>query len=253
MAQPNIVQFPDRPNNCGECPKVARCLGLGMETSEPAAELDIDVHTRVLHRNEKLVNDGDPFHTVYAVRSGAIKTYKTTETGEEQIIDFCLPGDLIGLDAIHSGRFHCHAVALDTSSVCALDYGEIEQLCERSPAFRKAFFKRLSAGILRNENFLVTLGTRDAYQRLAAFLVMLTEYFGSQGYSRVEFVLPMSRADIADYLNLAVETVSRLFSRLQSEKCVRVKRSAVTVMDLEGLYRSAGMNPPRQWRNAGVQ
>lgn len=254
MAQPNILQFPDRPNNCGECPKAAKCLGLGLDSGDPAMELDIDVHTRVLHRHEKLVSDGDPFRALYAVRSGAIKTYKTTETGEEQIIDFCLPGDLIGLDAIHSGRFHCHAVALDTSSVCALDFNEIELLCEKSSGFRKAFFNRLSAGILRNENFLVTLGTRDAYQRLAAFLVTLTEYHGSQGYSRVEFVLPMSRADIADYLNLAVETVSRLFSRLQSEGYVQVKRSAVAVMSLDGLYGAAGMHPPRiRSCNAGIQ
>lgn len=253
MAQPNILHFPDRPNRCGECSKVAKCLGIGIDHGDPATILDIEVHTRVLHKNEKLVSDGDPFRTLYAVRSGAIKTYKTTETGEEQIIDFCLPGDLIGLDAIQPGRFHCHAVALDTTSVCALDFSEIERLCEKSPAFRKAFFRRMSAGILRNENFLVTLGTRDAYQRLAAFLVSLTEYYGNQGYSRLEFVLPMSRADIADYLNLAVETVSRLFSRLQSEKCVEVKRTAVSVMSLERLYRAAGMNPPQAWCKAGAR
>lgn len=253
MTQLNVLQFPDRPNRCADCSKAAQCLGLNMEGGHTCPTLDIDVHTRVLHKNEKLVNDGDGFHTLYAVRSGAIKTYKTTETGEEQIIDFCLPGDVIGLDAIHSGHFNCHAVSLDTSSICALDYGEIERLCERSPAFRKAFFRRMSAGILRNENFVVTLGTRDAYQRLAAFLVTLTEYYGSHGYSRLEFTLPMSRADIADYLNLAVETVSRLFSRLQTESCVNVKRSAVSVMDLDSLYNAAGMNPPHTLSKANIQ
>lgn len=244
MTQPNILRFPDQPKRCSDCSRVARCLGLDLDGGETGAALDIDVHTRVLHKNEKLVNDGDQFHSLYAVRSGAIKIYKTTETGEEQIIDFCLPGDLVGLDAIGSGHFNCHAVALDTSSICALDFKEIERLCQSSPNFRSAFFKRLSAGILRNENFVVTLGTRDAYQRLAAFLVTLTEYYANHGYSRVEFVLPMSRADIADYLNLAVETVSRLFSRLQAQSCVQVKRSAVNIMDLDRLYGAAGMNPP---------
>jgi len=104
---------------------------------------------------------------------------------------------------------------------------------------------------VRSENFVVTLGTRDAYQRLAAFLTTLTEYFGGHGYSRSEFVLPMSRADIADYLNLAVETVSRLFSRLQSDGCVRVKRSAVTVLNLDKLYAAAGMTPRAGRRHAG--
>lgn len=251
--RPNVLPFPNRPSRCGDCPKASRCLGMGLDKDEPAAVLDIDVHARVLHRHEKLVSDGDAFNALYIVRSGAIKTYKTTESGEEQIIDFCLPGDVIGLDAIHTGRFHCHAVALDTSSVCALDFTEIERLCDRSPAFRRAFFKRMSASILRNENFLVTLGTRDAYQRLAAFLVSLAEYHASQGYSRLEFTLPMSRADIADYLNLAVETVSRLFSRLQSAKCVRVQRNAVTVTRLEALYQAAGMTPPAARTSAGIQ
>lgn len=244
MVQHNVLQFRDRSNSCADCSKVNSCLGLGLDGGELTSSLNMDVRIRVLRKHEKLINDGDGFHALYAVRSGAIKTYKTTETGEEQIIDFCLPGDLIGLDAIHSGRFNCHAIALDTSSVCALDFAQLERLCERSPAFRNAFFRRLSAGILRSENFVVTMGTRDAYQRLAAFLVSLIEYHGSHGYSRVEFVLPMSRADIADYLNLAVETVSRLFSRLQTQGCVQIRRSAVTVMDLEGLYRAAGMNPP---------
>lgn len=253
MTPPNILQFPDRPGRCADCAKVSQCLGLYLEGDRSGSVLDIDVHARILHRNEKLISDGDRFQTLYAVRSGAIKTYKTTEAGEEQIIDFCLPGDLIGLDAIHSGHFNCHAVALDTSSVCALDFSEIERLSESSPAFQKAFFKRLSAGILRNENFVVTLGTRDAYQRLAAFLVTLTEYYGSHGYSRLEFILPMSRADIADYLNLAVETVSRLFSRLQSESFVHVKRSAVSIRDLDGLYGAAGMTPPRTLYSASMQ
>jgi CRP/FNR family transcriptional regulator len=251
MTQRNILRFPDRPNSCGDCSKISICLGLGLEGSGTA--LDVGVRTRVLRKQEKLINDGDHFHALYAVRSGAIKTYKTTEAGEEQIIDFCLPGDLIGLDAIHSGRFNCHAVALDTSSVCTLEFVDIERLCEQSPAFRKAFFKRLSAGILRNENFLVTMGTRDAYQRLAAFLVTLIEYYGSHGYSRYEFVLPMSRADIADYLNLAVETVSRLFSRLQGEHCVHIKRSTVTVKNLGGLYEAAGMRGPEARASARIQ
>lgn len=253
MRQPNVVQFPERLNCCADCPKVANCLGLDLDGVQAGSILEFEVHTRVVHKNEKLVNDGDRFQALYAVRSGAIKCYKTTETGEEQIIDFCLPGDMIGLDAIDSGYFNCHAAALDTSSVCALEFGEIERLCEKSPAFRRAFFKRMSAGILRNENFVVTLGTRNAYQRLAAFLVALTEYYGGHGYSRLEFVLPMSRADIADYLNLAVETVSRLFSRLQSESCVQVNRSAVSVLDLNGLYNAAGMRAPRNLHSAHAQ
>lgn len=253
MRQRNVLQFSDRSVRCSDCSKIATCLGLGLDGSSSRTVVDLDVRTRVLRKHEKLIHDGEEFRCLYAVRSGAIKTYKTTETGEEQIIDFCLPGDVIGLDAIHSGSFNCHAVALDTSSVCALDFSEIERVCEKSTEFRRAFFNRLSASIVRNENFLVTMGTRDAYQRLAAFLVSLAEYYASHGYSKVEFVLPMSRADIADYLNLAVETVSRLFSRLQAENCVQIKRSLVSVLDPDELYKAAGMSRPRARLSAKVQ
>jgi len=244
MTQPNVVHFPSQATRCSECPKAGHCMGFGQEGGHSPASIDISVRPRLLHKQEKLINEGDPLQTLYAVRSGALKVYKTTQTGEEQIIDFCLPGDLIGLDAFFSGYFNCHAAALDTSSVCALDRDDIEQLCATSAAFRKALFQRMSGAIVRSENFVVNLGTRNAYQRLAAFLVELAEHSGRRGYSRVELVLPMSRADIADYLNLAVETISRLFSRLQSAGCVRVKRSAVTVLDFERLYNAAGMTAP---------
>lgn len=243
MSYPNVVTFPDLPRSCGECPRAPKCIGLGLEDDELPKVLKISARTRIIHKNEKLFNDGDPFQFLYVVRSGAIKTYKTTEAGDEQVMDFCLPGDLIGLNSLGSDVYQSHAVALNTTSVCIFDIKKIEQLCEQSPLFQKKLLARFGSTIRSKEHLLVTLGTCDAYQRLAAFLLMLSDYYQKEGYSCEEFVLPMSRADIAEYLMLAVETVSRLFSRLQAEECVKINRNTVYVTNMEKLFRIAKVNP----------
>lgn len=244
-----IVQFPRNAGDCKRCQRAQKCLGLGLATSEAAELLDISARPKLLKRGEKLFNDGDDFSTLYAVRSGAVKTYKTTSEGEEQIIDFHLPGDLIGLNAIAGEHHPCHAVALDTTSVCAIDFHDIMRLCGKSARMQHAFLKRVSSCMARDEQFVVTLGTKDATQRLAAFLLALSQYHEENGFSATEFSLPMSRTDIANYLSLAVETVSRIFSRLQRDGVISVERNAVNVTDLNNLYRAAGQirrGGPRQ-------
>ena len=115
-----------------------------------------------------------------------------------------------------------------------------------------SFLKRVSSCMARDEQFVVTLGTKDATQRLAAFLLNLSEYHEENGFSATEFTLPMSRTDIANYLSLAVETVSRIFSRLQKDGIISVERNAVSVVDLQRLYNSAGQVPRDRSIQRGV-
>lgn len=243
--QAHVVRFPRSAGDCGQCHRASKCLGWGLTGKEAPEVLDISAHPKLLKRGDKLFHDGEKFTTLYALRSGAIKSYKTTPDGEEQILDFHLPGDLIGLNAIVNEQHTCHAVALDTTSVCAVEYDDLMGLCARSPKMQQALLKRISACMNRDEQFLVTLGTKDATQRLAAFLVALSEYYGANGFSSSEFALPMSRTDIANYLNLAVETVSRIFSRFQRDGIVSLTRHAVTIHDMERMYTVAGRDYAR--------
>jgi CRP/FNR family transcriptional regulator len=187
-----------------------------------------------------LFSEGHAFDYLYAVRSGTFKTYKITPEGDEQIIDFHLPGDLIGFNAVARGYYTCHAVALDTASVCAIRFGDLATLCMGSIRIQETMLKKISALMAREEDFLVTIGTKSATQRLASFLVTLSSYYVNRGFSSTSFTLPMSRTDIASYLSLAVETVSRTLTRLQHDQVISVKRNSVEIKNHERLHTLAG-------------
>jgi CRP/FNR family transcriptional regulator len=235
-----VVQFPRHSGQCETCDRAAFCLGQGLSQSEMRELLKISATPKLLKRGQELFSESTPFDHLYAVRSGAIKTYKITPDGDEQIIDFHLPGDLIGFNAIACGEYTCHAVALDTTGICAIRFEDLSALCMRSLSLQQAILKRISASLAREEEFLVTIGTKSATQRLASFLVTLSNYYGKRGFSAVAFTLPMSRTDIANYLSLAVETVSRTLTRLQQERVIAVKRNSVDIKDRGRLHTMAG-------------
>ena len=235
-----VVQFPRQSGQCQYCDRAGICLGLGLSRSEVKELLNISGIPKLLKKGQELFNEGSAFEHLYAVRSGAFKTHKITPDGEEQIIDFHLPGDLMGFNAIARGHYTCHAVALDTASVCAIRFEDLATLCAGSIRIQQTIFKRISALMGREEDFLVTIGTKSATQRLASFLVMLSNYYIGRGYSPTSFTLPMSRTDIASYLSLAVETVSRTLTRLQHDKIISVKRNSVEIKNLGQLHALAG-------------
>ncbi len=235
-----VVQFPLQSGQCQCCDRAAVCLGQGLSDTEAQELLNISAIPKLMKRGQELFSEGHAFDYMYAVRSGAFKTYKITPEGEEQIIDFHLPGDLIGFNAVARGYYTCHAVALDTASVCAIRFGDLASLCTGSIRIQETMLKRISALMAREEDFLVTIGTKSATQRLASFLVSLSNYYLNRGFSSTSFTLPMSRTDIASYLSLAVETVSRTLTRLQHDKVIAVKRNSVEIKNPERLHALAG-------------
>jgi CRP/FNR family transcriptional regulator len=182
---------------------------------------------------------GDLFGSLYVIRSGSVKTYLTSEDGEEQILGFHQPGDVIGFDAIAEGRHPCSAAALETSSVCILSFSDLTRLCHESPPAFHRFVETMSRETLRLVDSLL-LGRRTAEQRVAAFLLTHAERQGERGYSPRAITLAMSRTDIGKYLGLTVETVSRILTRLQEVGLLTKERNQIRVHDLEALRRIAG-------------
>jgi CRP/FNR family transcriptional regulator len=226
---------------CQDCSLYQLCLPVGIHKTD-LAELDrIIKRRRPIQRGDHLFVTGDPFRSIYAVRSGSLKTYNLTEDGREQVSGFFLPGEIVGLDAIGPGLHTCAARALETTSVCEIPFEELESLGERLPSLPKQLLRIMSREMHDDQLLLMLLGKRSADERLAAFLLSLSQRFGLRGYSSVEFNLSMSRNDIGNYLGLAVETVSRLFSRLQEDGILAVRSRNVRLLDIPRLRALAGV------------
>lgn len=231
---------------CKDCGLAQICLPPGFDSTSLEALERIIKRRRPLKRGEHLFHVGTPFQSVFAVRSGSLKTYVATEDGQEQVAGFHLPGELVGLDTIEGGEYSVSAKVLETTSVCEIPYAQLERLGERLPGLHRQFTGVLTKELAHQRELLMLLGKKSAEERLAGLLVNLAQRYSERGLSTSDFNLSMSRNDIANYLGLAVETVSRLFSRFQDEGLLAVQRKHVRVTDMEGLRALAAHNRAMQ-------
>jgi CRP/FNR family transcriptional regulator len=235
---PIAVPLSDLPKGkvaCQDCSLHQLCLPVGIDR-EDLVQLDhIIKRRRPIQRGDHLFVASDKFRSIYAVRSGSLKTYNLTEDGREQVTGFFLPGEIVGLDAIGEGTHTCSARALETTSVCEIPYEDLEGLGEHIPALTQQLLRIMSKEMHHDQVLLMLLGKRAADERLAALLLNLSQRYGQRGYSSTEFNLSMSRHDIANYLGLAVETVSRLFSRMQEDGMLAVRSRHVRLADVDKL------------------
>jgi CRP/FNR family transcriptional regulator, anaerobic regulatory protein len=234
---------------CKDCNLFQLCLPVGIDARE-LEELDsIIKRRRPVKRGEHLFHVNDPFQAIYAVRSGSIKTYTPTEDGHEQVTGFHLPGELLGLDAINLLHHPCAAKALETTSICEIPFDRLEELSMHLPSLQHQLLKIMSKEILHDQSLLMLLGKKSAEERLAALLLSLSNRYQQRGFSPTDFHLSMSRNDIGNYLGLAVETVSRLFTRFQDEDLLSVQRKHICILDLPRLRSIANAPNIRQSSN----
>jgi len=187
---------------------------------------------RAVQRNKHVFEDGQKFTSLYAVRSGAIKAYSVDQNGEEQVIGFYLPGELFGLHAIHNDAYVCSAKALETSAVCELPYTQVTKLSAKIHNLQAHMYKTFSKEINTDQQFHRLLSKKTAEERISTFLQNLSERYQRRKLSPTSFRLPMSRTDIGNYLGLAVETVSRVFTRLQQNGILKVDGKELQILDL---------------------
>lgn len=217
---------------CSTCAFSQACLDEGMN-KRALMELHVLVeHVGPLHAGEHVFREGDPFQAIAAVRTGTVKTYVVDRDGREHVLGFHLPGEVIGLDAIDGETFPCNAVALDTVALCRFSFPKIALLAARLPGLQRHLFRLLSRDIGRAS---LLSGDWSADQRMAAFLVALSRRLAARGFSPSRFQLTMPRTDIANYLRLAPETVSRVFKRFQRDGLLKVDRREIELADLEQL------------------
>jgi CRP/FNR family transcriptional regulator len=227
-----FMKLEDIKVSCKDCSLSELCLPHGMSESE-IGELDkIVKHLPPLQSGQHLYRAGDKGRSLFAVRSGAAKSYCITESGEEQVLGFTLPGELVGLDGLSDGFYTSSSIVLQTSSICEMPYDGLEGLCKTLPGLNRQILRVASREISAEQQMLMQLGKRTAEERLASFLLSLSTRFNQRGLSATEFNLPMSRQDIGNYLGLAIETVSRLFAHFQEQGLLRVNRKQITILDI---------------------
>lgn len=235
-----IVSMRALRRSCADCSLRALCLPAGVER-EDLEHLDAVVRKPApLSRGDRLYRAGQPFEFVYVVRSGALKTVQTAEDGEAQVMGFHVPGELLGLDAISDDQHHCDALALERTSVCAIPFQRLEQVAAELPSLQRQLHRIISREILHDQQHLSALGRRTARERIALFVYTLSRRLNNAGYSPTDFNLSMSRDDMANYLGLALETVSRLLKKLSDDGILQVDRRRVRILDMDGLTALTG-------------
>jgi len=220
---------------CQDCTLAHLCLPHGLEQRDIDKLDDIVERSPPCHRGDHLFRPGQKSHALFAVRSGALKSYCITEHGGEQVLGFILPGELTGLDSLAAGRYASAAVALETSSVCKIPLDQLSTLCNELPGMYDRILGIVGMEITTDQEMLMLLGKYSAEERLASFLLSLSSRYKKRGLSADVFSLPMSRQDIGNYLGLAIETVSRLFARFQEEDILTVDRKLITIRQRQPL------------------
>ena len=221
--------------SCQSCTLADLCLPHGMAEGEMEKLDKIVIRQQPFQPGQHLFRPGDKSHALFAVRSGALKSYCITEDGEEQVLGFTLPGELTGMDGLSGGCYSSAAMVLETSSVCELPFSKLEGLCHDLPGLQKQMLNVVGREITSDQHMLMLLGKRTAEERLASFLLSLSTRYHQRNLSATEFNLPMSRQDIGNYLGLAIETVSRLFASFQEKGILKVNRRQIIILDMGSL------------------
>ncbi|HEV6964502.1 MULTISPECIES: fumarate/nitrate reduction transcriptional regulator Fnr [Roseateles] len=220
---------------CASCNLRELCLPVGLNVHDLSRLDGLVAKRRTVQRGDHLFRNGERFEALYAVRTGFFKTCVNSEDGRDQVTGFQMAGELLGLDGISSDHHHCDAVALEDSSVCVIPYSQLEELSREFTVLQHQFHKIMSREIVRDHGVMLLLGNMRAEERLAAFLLNLTQRLQARGFSASSVVLRMTREEIGSYLGLKLETVSRTFSKFQEEGVLDVKQRQITVLDLQAL------------------
>lgn len=223
---------------CAECGRRDVCLTAGLGKRDLQALDALLFARRCIPAGSPLFHRGDAFHSLYAVRSGTFKSTMGLQDGREQVNGFHLPGDLLGLDALAEGRHASDAIALEDSEICTIPYRQFAQVAAEHVGIQQVLAQALARHIVGEQRAMMRLGSLSAEERVATFLLDMSERMRARGYSAREFHLRMTRAEIGSYLGVTLETVSRVLSGFQKQHMLQVAGRHIRVLDLDGFARN---------------
>jgi len=226
--------------SCKNCGLSSLCLPKELVSTEIGELENIVSQLPPLNKHGHIYNQGENFTSLYVVRSGCVKKYQIDSDGSEQVIGFSLPGELLGIDAIGTGKYMSSAEALDTTSFCQLKYSKFAELCERIPGLIKHILRMAGQELIAEHDIHKAISQKSIDERVAVFFTSLSTRLKILGYSGSEFNLPMSRHDIANFLGMQPETFSRSLKKLITDDLLDVNLKNIRIKDLDKLRRLAG-------------
>lgn len=228
---PRIVNLHELRQSCADCALSQLCLPASIGGTD-LERLDAVVRQHMpLDRGETLFREGSMHPSLFVVRSGSLKTFVSLPEGDTQILGFHIAGELVGLDGLAGNRHQCTAEALERSSLCEVPFALLSDVAAKVPGLQRQLFRVMSREFGREQLHPVMMGRKQAMSRLAIFLRSLSERLAGIGHDPHELTLSMSRQELANFLGLVIETVSRLFSRLQAQGVLLVDRRRVRILD----------------------
>ncbi|MBI5659869.1 MAG: fumarate/nitrate reduction transcriptional regulator Fnr [Nitrosomonadales bacterium] len=228
---------------CSGCNLRELCMPMELTGTDMEQLDELTCIKHAYQRGGFLYRSGSKFQSLYAIRTGFFKTQVLHEDGREQVTGFQMAGEIIGMDAISSDAHACDAIALEDSEVCEIPFSRLEELSRKLPSLQRHLHRILSREIVRDQGIMLLLGSMRAEERLAAFLLNLSQRFAARGYSPTSFYLRMTRQEIGSYLGMKLETVSRTLSNFQGVGLISIRNKSVEIHNLQKLQRLVGPPP----------
>lgn len=220
--------------SCNNCGLDNICLPRGLTEQEVESISQIVKAKKTLQRGEFIYHEGDNFRGIIAIKSGSAKLVSCDQHGNEHVLNILLPGELLGFDGLSDDKHSSAAIALETTSFCLLPADSLDDLFNHIPSLTRELFRHSGEKMVEDKNQLM-LSKRPAEERLAYFLISLSDRLKRRGFSASEFKLSLSRQEIGNHLGLALETVSRLLKKFQDDGIILVQNRFITITDIQAL------------------
>jgi len=229
----------DIETRCEDCSLYSLCFAQELPSEERDDLNDVLKRQQPLAKGEHMFHGGQQLKTVTVVRSGSVKSYQISPDGDEIVSGFYLPGEVIGLDGLPTEKHPGFAVALEDSRTCDIPFNDFMAMLNKSPKLNQVMLRLLAEEMTETRELLLVVGRLDAKTRVALFLLSLSRRLARRNQDPNQFRLTMDRRDIANYLGLTIETVSRTVSALQRDDIILVRGKMVQILDREALRELA--------------
>lgn len=251
MAGKNVREIGELETRCEDCALFNLCFAQEVSEEERSQLNQVVRRGQPVGRNEHIFHEGQAIKSVRVVRSGSVKSYQLSADGDEIVSGFYLPGEIIGLDGLSGQRHSSFAVALENSRTCDIPFRDFTAMLDKSPKLNRVMLRLLSEEMAETRELLLVVGRLDARTRVALFLLSMSRRLARRKEDPDRFRLTMDRRDIANYLGLTIETVSRTLSAMQREGVIEVRGKLVSVVDRDVLEQQAAQARPEGSQAAG--